>query len=262
MNTKRVLTDLRARHEQLTKGSPIGLIGAFDTKSSVDRANRLIRATATTRGVDLSNEVVVPGGADWSYLDANKKVFVDHITDFEHTVGVIRNRTARTVLTQDSSEIEAWTVTIHVLESKKAPYGDDILALAEEAGIGLSIGFIPLDVGPPTAAEIKRYGGGKRFASIIRRFKLFEISFTCLPCNVECQTGGVSASDDKALGVLDNLVTKGRISRETARLFGLESKALVGADGKPLARTKTILTIEEGTAAKSAEYKRVVLTAE
>jgi hypothetical protein len=163
LNTKRIITDIKARHG-LGADSAVGLIGSFDAKSTVDRTQRLIRATATTRAIDLDNEVVLPGGADWSY--------------FEHTVGTVRNRQARTALSKDGAEVEAWNVLIHVLDLKKNPYGDDILTIAEECGIGLSIGFIALERGEPTAAEVAKYGGGKPFASIVRRYKLLEISFT------------------------------------------------------------------------------------
>jgi hypothetical protein len=249
LNTKRIITDIKARHG-LGADSAVGLIGSFDAKSTVDRTQRLIRATATTRAIDLDNEVVLPGGADWSYFDANGggKVFVDHWTDFEHTVGTVRNRQARTALSKDGAEVEAWNVLIHVLDLKKNPYGDDILTIAEECGIGLSIGFIALERGEPTAAEVAKYGGGKPFASIVRRYKLLEISFTCLPCTVQCQTGALTAADGgKAIELLDTLVTKGRISREAGRLFGLER-------GK-----KTELTIE-GITGRPVEQKRTVIT--
>lgn len=244
MNTKDIINRIKLKHNV---ANDVELIANFDSKAKVDRANRHIRVVATTPNIDLSNEVVVPSGADWSYLDKTKGVYVDHIYSFDTFVGTIVNRRAIRNASKGGFKDGGWEALIHVLPLAKNPYGDDILTVAEICGIGVSIGFEVLDRSNPSKEEIALYGNGKAFSSIVRKYKMIEISFTMMPCNSDCFSMSVENAE-KRLTMLDELVTKSVIKRETGRLFGLEQKTLI-------LPSKKVLTIKEGTMAKPIVVK-------
>jgi hypothetical protein len=220
MKLKNVLQTIKERHG-LTKNDEVGLIGTINTKSSVDRANRLVRATATSNFVDLTDEVVVQDGIDWSYLDANRKILVDHINDCDHLVGTLVNRKAVTKIINQKLVTQRWDILVHVLPLEKNKYCEDILTIAEHAGIGMSIGFQVLEKGKPTKEEIALYGNGKPFDSIIRKCKLLEVSFVACPCNVEAQSMDLEAA--KRADAIKELSVKRLINPETAKLFNIDS---------------------------------------
>lgn len=237
MNTRELLQRIREKHK-LDKAQPVGVRGSIDTKATVDRPNRLIRATATTDSVDNSREVVIPGGCDWSYLDANKKIFVDHSYGFANVVGSIVNRKPFSTVKANGRTVNGWQILVQVLPLTKNPYTDDLLTIAEVAGIGMSVGFVPLEMGKPTEAERDLYPGAE---NIIRRWKILEVSFVGMPCNVDCQ-GGLVQTEEKRSLVLEELVSKSLIRPESARLFGVPAqKENKGIADKPVVRKIVIL---------------------
>lgn len=239
----------RIREKHHTLGDNLAITGAFDSKAAVDRDQRLIRATAISSAIDLDDEVIVPEGCRFDYLNRNRKIFADHQYDLQHCVGTLRNLKAVATVSERGLRTTAWQALIYILPLEHNPLGDDILTIAQEAGIGLSIGFIPEDRAKPTEAELEEYGGGKMFRSICRALHVFEISLTCLPCNPEAQT--VEEITGKRLALLDELVTKSKIRRETAELFGLPRPARpAGSKANPPAiARKTIIvpTQKRGT---------------
>ncbi len=222
MNKTEIVESIKSRHN--LKDADIGVIGGISTKTFVDVEKRLIRATAMTSFVDLDNEVVVPSGIDWSYLDINKKILVDHKNDMDHLVGHIMNRKATTRIVNGQLEIADWQILVHVLPLTKNKYCDDILIIAEQAGVGMSIGFQILEKGRPTTDEILKYNKGIPFNTIVRRCKLLEVSFVALPCNVEAQSANNTPLKPGPMGKnITDLATKNIILPETCKLFGLDS---------------------------------------
>lgn len=196
---------------------PVGVVAGFSKAMTVDEegGNRDILAVATTDDLDLEEEVVLPGGADVSYFQQNKKVFVDHQYDTLSAVGVLRNLRKW----RGPNGSEGWLARIHVPDSPENPLAMHVLALARAEGIGTSIGFEAVDYGRPTADESKRYPGAK---SIVRRWKWLELSFTAMPCNVACQSRSGSADDSKRASSRELLV-KSRAPVLAFSLFHLEA---------------------------------------
>jgi hypothetical protein len=178
---------LRSRHSL----APTAMVGqrAFAT-SIIQAANEQgameIECLATTEGVDLDNEVVVAGGGDLSYLDANKKVFADHEYGLGSVTGTLRWIRPVPAI---NGRAAGWKMRVRLV--KASPYYAMICELAESDTIGASIGLEAVDVGPPTDEEKAVY---TKASSIIRKWRALEVSFTALPMNVECQSSAVYQS--------------------------------------------------------------------
>lgn len=195
---------IKAQHE-LPEDAPVGIFATFNTKAVIDtsKGNDDIVVIATTDDVDLDDEVVLPQGCDWSYLKRNKKLFVDHKYDIEHCVA-----SYRTMVPYPSAQaIKGWQLRGRLFSDLPYPAAEAVRKIAEQDGIGISIGFLALDYGPPTADERIKYPGA---SSIVRKSKLLEASFTCLPCNVSCQTLRVSVDESKAAAIAPHVDAKAR----------------------------------------------------
>lgn len=208
---------IRERHKDAT-GS-VGVLSAFSSETTTKEAgnDRILRIVVTTDDVDLVGDVVDPKGADLSYITrkGQNKVFADHQYDMEHCIGSLRYLTYHPTGNSPKGLMAA------IAMRKGHKLADEAWTIAKEMGIGASIGF--------DASEITDYKNGdpmawKSASSVIRKWRLLEVSLTCLPCNVACQSEGMSSPDDSKMAMLDALVTKGRVSRETAKAFGLDSK--------------------------------------
>ncbi len=195
---------IKSRHG-LPEDAPVGIFATFDTKAALDtdKGNNDVIAVATTDDVDLDDEVVLPQGCDWSYLNANRKLFVDHQYDISHCVGVLRSFSPY----PSKGAIKGWSIRAHLYKEMPYPAAGAVGKIIEQDGIGISIGFLALDYGPPTADERIKYPGA---SSIVRKSKLLEASFTCLPCNVSCQTLRVSVDESKAAAIAPHVDAKAR----------------------------------------------------
>lgn len=204
----------------------IGLIGlpSLYCKAADSKNPRDIVVTANTDDIDLDQEVVIPDGADTRHYRANGANFLDHKYDFPHHVGFMRS-----LRMADGGR--AWINRSQIFDNLKSPLADDLLTVAATAGIGSSIGYEELDGGPPNDKDPVRY---QKADWVTRKWSMIELSFTAMPCNVACHGGAEAGMDaEKCWGILDNLVTKSRIKRETARALGLPDRELVapGWDG-------------------------------
>lgn len=218
MNGRTLVERIRSRHLWLKSTDAVGVTASFGKATQVDAENRSIRVTANTDDVDLEDEVVVPSGADTGYFFANRKIFLDHDYTFDKCVGVLRAAAPR----PSAKDHRAWMCHLHIYDLSRSPYGNDILTIAEEGGIGTSIGFVAKDYGNLSKEEQAAYTkGGKSPSSIVRSWKWLELSVTAMPCNVACQSVAGAKADDSKMGILDNLLTKGRIKRETATALGM-----------------------------------------
>jgi hypothetical protein len=247
MKIKNVIQTIKDRHN-LSVNDEVGLIGTINTKSTVDRANRHIFATATSNFVDLTDEVVVQDGIDWSYLDANRKILVDHVNSVDTLVGTLVNRKAVTKIINQKLVTQRWDILVHVLPLEKNKYCDDILTIAEHAGIGMSIGFQVLEKGTPTKEEMALYNGGKPFSSIIRKAKILEVSFVACPCNVEAQSMDVQASKRKA--AIAELANKQMIDEHTANLLGVK---------QPTSEVKNASSVDKEIENRVKQAKKIII---
>lgn len=189
---------------------------------TIQNDGRTIDAIATTDDVDLDGEVVLPNGCSMDdYFFKNRKVFCEHEKHRDKAVGYMR----RVDPIFRAGEQKGWRMQTFCYPNQ---LGNDVLMMAKNGGIGMSIGFFPLKRTKPTEEEVKKYGRGKSFAAVIPQWHWMETSFTALPANVACQSVGVVS--DKSAGVIDNLLCKGLIAKSSARAVGFpvqEGKRLV-----------------------------------
>jgi len=233
-----MMTDTATFDRLLAYGKSLGVDGsAVGMKSAVQSFTRVKAgqdgvydyiATANTDDIDLDNEVVLPGGADKSYIEVNRMMFADHNYTTNDVVGKIRAFTRY----PNSQAQTAWKVRFRLAPTE---VGRTTKAIVDEYGeIGLSIGFFARDYGPPDADEKTLYTReGKTPSAIVRKWDWFELSTTALPSNKSCRIEGVR-SDEKYAANVERMVTKGLISREGAARLGLP----IGEDRKSFAIPK------------------------
>lgn len=188
-------------------------------------------AIANTDDIDLDEEVVVPAGADKTYIEANKMMFADHNYGTMDVVGKIRAITRY----PDGLPQTAWRVRFRLADTE---VGKATRAIIDKFGdIGLSVGFFARDYGPPTPEEKKAYTkGGKTPNAVIRKWDWFELSTTPLPSNRACRVIGGEGSAKYASDI-EGMVTKGLISRVGAARLGLP----IGEERKVFAMPRTML---------------------
>lgn len=194
---------------------PVGLIGV-DPQMTIQKDGRTVSLIANTIDVDDDNEVVVPSGADgWRFFKLGT-FYVDHIKTTDYAVGHLRRRFPF----PNNAKFDAWMLHAYVY---KTALGDDILEMVREGGVGVSIGFFPVEAGKPTENEMTKYGPKCKW--VIRSWKWLETSFTALPCNSSCVTTGIVKGNAEAkMAVIDRLLTKGTIRRESAAAVGFPVK--------------------------------------
>lgn len=213
-----------ARRERIRKNrdigadQPIGIVGCVCKSLAPTSNSRIKTVYATTQDIDLDDEVVVAAGADTSYFFKNGAIFIEHSGEITDKVGVLRSPTPF----PSNADIQGWKIGIEFLNT---PLANDILEMSNVGGLAVSIGFIPIDAGKPTAEEVERYGKGRKFRSIVRRWKWLETSVVGMPCNVSCQSSAMAFDSSKSSIILD-LVTKGRIQQTTAARLGIQPKTV------------------------------------
>lgn len=204
-----------------SKDAKLGICGSFcagveGNKSAVTKdttSERLLRQVITTSDIDLDEEVLDPSGADLSYLNHNKSVFLDHNYETEYSIGMIRWQKRM----KGGDGIEA-----SIAIDKGRRFADETWAIVQQrGGIGASIGFeATLVTAPDKKSDPKAWHKAR---CVVRKFKVIELSLTCLPCNVSCQTSAYKEDDTKQAEYLE-LLTKSVITPETAHAYGIGPK--------------------------------------
>lgn len=221
------IVDRIRAHHQFAKSAALEVKGYIGKEVSVqeNEQDRFLTVMATTSDVDLEGDVVVPEGADTQYFFRNRKITVDHFWDTEHCVGQLHSANLKN---------NGWLIRFRMFD---VPLARDILTIAREGGIGVSIGFSPTDFGPPTPQELTRYGKGGTIHRIHRAWRWIETSIAAFPMNVACQTIGTKSFNEGKRALLDELVTKGRINLKSAVALGLPvAKKIVSAAMTPKRR--------------------------
>lgn len=209
---------IRRRHKSAYKGiedAKIGILAfkSIDMEVDTDSGNRDIYGVATTDDVDESEEVMLPEGADTTYIDAIKKLFVDHQYGCETDIGMIR-------WVKKLANGRGWKYRARIYEGLTNPLADDTLKKITQSGhYGVSIGFDALDYGPPTALEQKKYPMAR---SIVRKWRWIELSVTPTPCNsYSYAVAAGMLTGAKRLELIESLVTKGMMKKDSAEAIGL-----------------------------------------
>ena len=200
--------------KEMPDGAVFAVVRNRVQQVKADPGERMVSFVATTEDVDVDDEVIVAAGAKAdSYFFRNKSVFIDHQYDMDHFVGNARRITPL----PNAGSPTAWRVQVRL--HKGHPHTPSILELAGDGLIGSSIGFSRLEGGKPTAEEVKRYTkDGRKPATISRVWEWIEQSIVAMPANVNAQAVGF---EDAKAALLDDLATKGRISKGLAVSLGL-----------------------------------------
>jgi len=195
MNYTEIVRKMRGRHG-LKDTDSVGIAGFHCKDVVVSEEESDVEVVMTTVDVDLDSEVVLPSGVDLSYFNhvSQRKVFVDHEYDMGSNVGAARfvNPFPNA---QNPIGLKA---RIHIYRKLKDPRCDDLMERIRQAGMGLSVGFIPVLVDEPTREEVLMYPGA---SSVVRKWKMLEVSFTAMPCNVKCQTVGLVTPSPKRVTI-------------------------------------------------------------
>lgn len=226
MDYQKIIENIRARAiargDKSAKDAEIGIRGSYGAKLTVTD-DRCLWLVANTDDIDCDGEVVDPAGADVEhYFGANKQIFADHNYLVNSAVG-----TARKIIPGPTNRsIQHWKCYVHVYDKPGNKLGDDILTMAREGGIGSSIAFKRIEGGRPNAAEVLKYSKNGVAPDIVtRKWGWMELSFTAFPCNVRCQSfEAKSIAGDKCAGVIDDLLCKNRICRESAEAVGFRTR--------------------------------------
>lgn len=181
-------------------------------KDSTQEEDYELQGVATTGSVDQDEEVVVPDGGDWSLMVGDKarykSIYTDHWYGTPSVVATVR-WVKRTV------SPNGWEIRAKMMPDD---YGEPVKQarmLLERGAAGLSIGFMALDRGAPTPEEKAKYPGAR---SIVRKWKVFEVSVTPMPCNLDCGATILRGDSGKAAEAAE-LVSKGLAPEWVAKRF-------------------------------------------
>lgn len=218
------MRDQYARH--IKSADKLGIRCFEVSAKDVNVGGRLIDILATTDAIDLDREVVVPSGCDMSVYQLNKRNFLDHDYRFEKHVATMRS----CVPWPSAKNFKGWRNRSQVLAGLNHPFADDLLTVAQQAGIAASIGFELIAGSPPVDTDPPAYQDAEY---IVRSCRVIELSFTAMPCNMTCQSLDEKPGKDleKRLGALEDLAVKGRkgggIALESAIALGLHYRKIV-----------------------------------
>lgn len=196
-----------------------GTLGIKQTKDAGGPA-WLLDGIATTGSIDQDEEVVLPGGGDWSLFGPQgryKALYSDHFYGSSSVVATVRE------VKRMTGKADGWRIIAQFMPDD---FGDHVVQakmLAERGALGLSIGFMATDRSGPTPGEKAMYPGAR---SIVRAWKVFEVSTTPMPCNLDCGANALYVDDSKATAVAE-LVTKGLAPEWAGKRFAPKRKRLV-----------------------------------
>jgi len=195
----------------LDADKPIGVVSSFAAVRKEKTPNPEIFEIvgfATTDNVDSVGDVVIPEGMNWdAYFKRNgNQMFADHEYSVTDRIGYGRNP----VLVKTPTGGRGWLLRGVVRTVPTNPKKEAVIAGAEDGAIGMSIAFEATDYGAPTPEEKTLYPNAK---AIVRKGKVIEVSYTFMPCNVECQSQAVTFDEGKAIQ-LAGVIAKSK-SRET-----------------------------------------------
>lgn len=185
-----------------------------DFQPDTENGNNDIIGIATTDDVDEQDEVVLPEGADLSYIMATRMLYADHMYGLGQVIGSIRHL-------KPLSSGRGWQFRARMFDGLQNPLASDTLEIIKQSGkLGVSIGFDALDWGTPTDEEAKRYPLAK---SIVRKWRWIELSVTARPCNVNAYAMAATPSQmsKSYTSAIVEMIQLGRIKRESAAALGL-----------------------------------------
>lgn len=179
------------------------------TKDRVNEPERLVTGMVSTVDPDEIGDVMIPSGADCSYLDKHKSVNLYH--DQMRPIGTHRSHAIKS-----NGILVKFRVGTH-------PQGNEAWTMIQEGVLGaLSIEFEGIDYGFPTPSESKQYG--QKATRVFREWKLRAYAVVSQPCNADALILETKARVDDWL---DRRVRAGKVTTDIAKSMGW------GADHPP-----------------------------
>lgn len=161
----------------------------FDAEFKLDKDSREFIAVISTDAIDRVGDVVLPKGLRKKQFSGNPVVLINHDSD-RLPVGTCR------WIKADGNKLIAKTYV-----TDKTQDGRDIFGLLQDGVIGaMSVSFMPIVSGLPTAKELKERPELGSARQVIREWELLEYSIVTIPCNPECLAMAV------AKGYSDNIL--------------------------------------------------------
>lgn len=155
----------------------------YDVDVTVEEGKREVVSIISTDDIDRDGEVVIPKGLVKKNYAGNPVILLNHNWDslpIGKSLGIKAQGNklfARSYIT-DKTEI-----------------GRDAFELVKEGILtAISIGFSPLEQGPPTEKEILKRPELAQARNIIRKWELLEYSFVTIPANPQALSLSVSKS--------------------------------------------------------------------
>ena len=194
MTSSEIIARIKAHNPGIRKDADIRVMtGKADSVEVMEKAGRReLTVVANTARIDEDSEVVVPEGGELGYFGENRSVFFDHCYDDASFIGKVKRGYPK-------MQNGLWVVRFGVRRSDR---GDQLLKDAEDFGVSVSIGFDAIEHAPPTDDEDAKYGGGKSFRSIVRKWRWAELSVTWMPCNVDARAAHPQDFAPKKRGTL------------------------------------------------------------
>lgn len=176
MDNKQLIETIRSRFQIAASDSVMLKRWAVKIASDPsDPGDRTFTALASTADVDEDNEVLLSTGCDASRFLRSGSILYEH--DRNKIIGrpLSVDRKTRAVLVRaefaerPQNHVGAWLA-------------DEVMGLVKTGSLrGVSVGFIPVEVRKPTAADVKLYG--PTVERVVAKWKLLELSITPIPCN-------------------------------------------------------------------------------
>jgi phage head maturation protease len=179
---------------------------ASSDKSPSKREGRTRRFVVCTNDVDRDLDIVEPGGLDWGDHDANPIVLYSHAFMTPPVGKVVAHG-----LSADKSE--CWADIMFAPTDQ----GDELLKLADGGYLrGASLGFKPLEMGPPDwRYSQNRVGQGQAPLRHIRAAKVLEISIVNIPANARALMKAFSTGLITTKALRDQLFSEATMPNNT-----------------------------------------------
>lgn len=179
-------------------------------------------AIATMSTVDNEQDIFLSSGADLSYIEKNKVLFLDHNYDSRSVVGYIRSFSKY----PSKTDHKAWAVRFGLLDND---IGQTIKKIIHETGsFGVSIGALATDAGPLTTEERKLYDPDGKAKRIVRKWKWVELSLTPIPAHSDARAYKAEDFDKVAKMVANKQLTSEEIEKIGLRLTNKKSIVVSG----------------------------------
>lgn len=230
------LIDRIRKYHRLSDDVQIGVgfarAEAEETSPGGENRGPTIKVVATTAYAASDGMILLPQGCETDsagrpiYRSDSRSVFYCH--DYYSQLPVGKHRSAK-------MEVDRWIEWIAM--SVATQFARDVTALILEGVInGVSVGFRVLESRAPTKEEVDLWGEA---SATVTRWQWLETSIAPMPADAKAWIQGIERGEHgltaDTIRAMESMVTRGKISRESAEYIGLPARRYfaVGEQAKP-----------------------------